>query len=95
MPWQRSHRESKEKLGVGDTCQTVARFGQACPNGATITNGSMKASMLYALSEAIEHGEKKQTTDATEHMMHAIMKLSQSVGLQIPEGVATGKTSTN
>jgi len=39
--------------------------------------------------------EKKQTTDATEHMMHAIMELSQSVGLQIPEGVATGKTSTN
>ena len=51
--------------------------------------------MLYALSEAIEHGEKKQTTDSTEHMMHAIMKLSQSVGLQISEGVATGKTSTN
>lgn len=45
--------------------------------------------------EAIEHGEKQQTTDATEHMMHAIMKLSQSVGLQIPEGVATGRSATN
>ena len=45
--------------------------------------------------EAIEHGEKQQTVDATEHMMHAIMKLSQSVGLQIPEGVATGWSATN
>ena len=50
---------------------------------------------VYALGEAIEHGEKQQTTDATEHMMHAIMNLSQSAGLQMPEGVATGKTSTN
>jgi hypothetical protein len=50
---------------------------------------------VYALGEAIEHGQKQQTTDATEHMMHAIMKLSQSAGLQIPEGVATGKTSIN
>jgi len=48
---------------------------------------------VYALGEAIEHGEKQQTTDATEHMMHAILKLSQSAGLQIPGGVAVGKTS--
>jgi sporulation protein YlmC with PRC-barrel domain len=48
---------------------------------------------VYALGEAIEHAEKQQTTDATEHMKHAIMKLSQSAGLQIPDGVATGKTS--
>ncbi|HWG97262.1 MAG TPA: small metal-binding protein SmbP [Nitrospira sp.] len=33
---------------------------------------------VYALGEAIEHGQKQQTADATEHMMHAIMKLSQS-----------------
>ncbi len=50
---------------------------------------------VYALGEAIEHGQKQQTTDATEHMMHAVMKLSQSAGLQIPEGVPTGKTSTD
>lgn len=48
---------------------------------------------VYALGEAIEHGEKQQTIDATEHMMHAIMKLSQSAGLQIPDGVATGQSS--
>lgn len=48
---------------------------------------------VYALGEAIEHGQKKQTEDATEHMMHAIMKLSQSAGLQIPKGVATGRIS--
>ncbi|MGE0468324.1 MAG: small metal-binding protein SmbP [Nitrospira sp.] len=47
---------------------------------------------VYALGDAIEHGQKKQTTDATEHMMHAIMKLSQAAGLQIPQGVATGRT---
>lgn len=50
---------------------------------------------VYALGEAIEHGEKQQASDATEHMMHAIMKLSQSAGLQIPEGVATGRSATN
>jgi sporulation protein YlmC with PRC-barrel domain len=50
---------------------------------------------VYALGEAIEHGDKKQTTDATEHMMHAIMKLSQSAGLQIPDGVPTGRSSAN
>ncbi|NGZ94635.1 MAG: hypothetical protein CV089_00630 [Nitrospira sp. WS110] len=48
---------------------------------------------VYALGDAIEHGQKKQTEDATEHMMHAIMKLSQSAGLQIPKGVATGRIS--
>jgi sporulation protein YlmC with PRC-barrel domain len=50
---------------------------------------------VYALGEAIEHGEKQQTADATEHMMHAIMKLSQSAGLQIPDGVATGRSAVN
>jgi hypothetical protein len=41
---------------------------------------------VYALGEAIEHGQKQQTKDATEHVMHAIMKLSQSADLQVPEG---------
>jgi sporulation protein YlmC with PRC-barrel domain len=50
---------------------------------------------VYALGEAIEHGEKQQATDATEHMMHAIMKLSQSAGLQIPEGVTTGRPAAD
>ncbi len=50
---------------------------------------------VYALGEAIEHGEKQQTADATEHMMHAIMKLSQSAELQIPDGIATGRSITN
>jgi hypothetical protein len=40
---------------------------------------------VYALGEAIEHGEKQQTKDAREHVMHAIMKLSQSADLQLPE----------
>jgi hypothetical protein len=41
---------------------------------------------VYSLGEAIEHGQKKQTEDATEHVMRAIMKLSQAAGLQMPEG---------
>ena len=40
---------------------------------------------VYALGEAIEHGNKQETKDAREHVMHAIMKLSQSADLQIPE----------
>ncbi|HWF61465.1 MAG TPA: small metal-binding protein SmbP [Nitrospira sp.] len=50
---------------------------------------------VYALGEAIEHGEKQQTADATEHMIHAIMNLSRSAGLQIPEDVATGRSAVN
>ena len=44
----------------------------------------------YALGDAIEHagGDAK---DATEHVKRAIMKLSQSAGLQVPEGVPTGE----
>ena len=41
---------------------------------------------VYALGEAIKHGQKGETKDAREHMMHAIMKLSQAAGLQVPEG---------
>jgi hypothetical protein len=41
---------------------------------------------VYALGEAIEHGNKEETQDAREHVMHAIMKLSQSADVQIPEG---------
>ncbi|WP_447978288.1 small metal-binding protein SmbP [Candidatus Nitrospira bockiana] len=42
---------------------------------------------VYALGEAIEHGRQNETVDAREHVMHAIMKLSQAAGLQIPEGL--------
>jgi hypothetical protein len=45
--------------------------------------------------EAESSGKQGKAADATEHMMHAVMKFSQSAGLQTPEGVATGKTSTN
>ena len=41
---------------------------------------------VYELGEAIEHGQKQETKDAREHVMHAIMKLSQSADLQVPEG---------
>lgn len=40
---------------------------------------------VHELGEAIEHGRKKQTKDATEHMMRSIMRLSQAADLQIPE----------
>jgi hypothetical protein len=48
----------------------------------------------HALEEE-SSGKQGKAADATEHMMHAIMNLTQSAGLQMPEGVATGKTSTN
>lgn len=38
----------------------------------------------YELGEAIEHGRKQQTKDATEHMRHAIMRLSQAADIQMP-----------
>ncbi len=40
---------------------------------------------VYALGDAIEHGRKGETKDAREHIMHAIMKLSEAAGLQGPE----------
>jgi len=40
---------------------------------------------VYALGDAIEHADKS-VKDATEHIKRAIMKLSQSAGLQMPEG---------
>lgn len=40
---------------------------------------------VYALGEAIEHGRKGQIHDAREHALHAIMRLSQAAGLQIPD----------
>ncbi len=38
----------------------------------------------YELGEAIEHGQKQETKDATEHMRHAIMRLSQAADIQMP-----------
>ena len=48
---------------------------------------------VYALGEAIEHADT-HTHDAAEHIKRAIMKLSQSAGLQIPGGVPTGQSPT-
>lgn len=61
-----------------------AKEGQRAGHNQPLNDG------VYALGEAIEHADK-HTVDATEHIKHAIMKLSQSAGLQIPEGVPTGK----
>lgn len=58
----------------------VAKEAQRAGHNEPLNDG------VYALGEAIEHGKKKETKDATEHVMHAIMKLSQSADLQIPEG---------
>ncbi len=40
---------------------------------------------VYELGDAIEHGRKNHTEDATEHVRHAIMRLSQAANLQIPD----------
>lgn len=42
---------------------------------------------VHELGDAIEHANKKQLEDAREHVLHAIMRLSQAGGLQVPEGI--------
>lgn len=61
-----------------------AKEGQRAGHNQPLNDG------VYALGEAIEHADK-HPVDATEHIKRAIMKLSQSAGLQIPEGVPTGE----
>lgn len=56
-----------------------AKEGQRAGHNERLNDG------VYALGEAIEHAEKN-VKDATEHIKRAIMKLSQSAGLQMPEG---------
>lgn len=58
----------------------VAKQAQRAGNNERLNEG------VYALGEAIEHGRNQETKDAREHVMHAIMKLSQSADIQIPEG---------
>lgn len=88
--------ESSGKQGKAEALVTHARKSLDSAKRAQWSGHNERLNEgVYALGEAIEHGEKQQTSDATEHMMHAIMKLSQSAGLQTPGGVAPGKTSTN
>lgn len=47
---------------------------------------------VFSLGEAIEHGKKGDVKDATEHVMHAMMKLSQAAGMQMPEHGHAGAT---
>ncbi|OQW32264.1 MAG: hypothetical protein A4E19_19735 [Nitrospira sp. SG-bin1] len=88
--------ESAGKQGKPDALVTHAKKSLDAAKRAQRSGHNERLNEgVYALGEAIEHGEQRQTTDATEHMMHAIMKLSQSAGLQIPEGAGTGRTSAN
>lgn len=41
----------------------------------------------YALQDAIDHGKKGHAKDAADHIRHAIMRLSQAAGTQLPEGM--------
>jgi hypothetical protein len=59
---------------------SLAKQAQRAGNNERLNEG------VYALGEAIEHGRNQETKDAREHVMHAIMKLSQSADMQIPEG---------
>lgn len=88
--------ESAGKQGKPETLVTHAKKSLDSAKRAQRSGHNERLNEgVYALGEAIEHGQLQQTADATEHMMHAIMKLSQSAELQIPEGVPTGKTSTD
>jgi tetratricopeptide (TPR) repeat protein len=41
----------------------------------------------YALQDAIDHGKKGHAKDAADHLRHAMMRLSQAAGTQLPEGM--------
>lgn len=62
-----------------------AKEGQRVGHNERLNEG------VYALGEAIAHGRKDQTVDANQHVKYAIMKLSQSAGLQLPEGAPIGE----
>ncbi len=94
-----NHAMEAESAGKQGEAEALVTHGKKALDSAKRAQRSGHNERLnegvYALGEAIEHGQKQQTADATEYMMHAIMKLSQSTGLQIPEGVATGRSAVN
>jgi hypothetical protein len=64
-----------------------AKEGQRAGHNERLNEG------VHALGEAIEHGKNHEVQDATEHVKHAIMKLSQSAGLQMPQDERPGPSS--
>lgn len=66
---------------VGHAEKAMAKTKQAQSAGLNeYLNGG-----AHELGEAIEHGRKNHTKDATEHMRRAIMRLSQAADLQVPQ----------
>ena len=70
--------DSKALVSHAEKALEKAKQAQAAGLNEYLNEGT------YALGEAIEHGRKQETKDATEHMRHAIMRLSQAAGLQMP-----------
>lgn len=62
-----------------------AKEGQRVGHNERLNDG------VYALGDAIEHADHN-TDDATEHIKRAIMKLSQSANVQLPEGAQIADT---
>ena len=93
------HAREAEDAGQQGKAEALVTHARMALNKAKDAQGAGHNERLnegvYALGEAIEHGKKGQAKDATEHMMHAIMKLSQAAGLQMPgeEGKATSPGS--
>lgn len=72
------HGDAKALVGHAEQALSKAKHAQAAGLNDYLNEG------VYELGEAIEHGGKKQTADATEHVRHAIMRLSQAADLQLP-----------
>lgn len=73
------HGNSEKLVQYSQKALDLAKEAQRAGHNERLNEG------VYALGEAIEHGNKQETKDARDHVMHAIMKLSQSADLQIPE----------
>jgi len=73
------HGDSEKLVQYSKKALDLAKEAQRAGHNERLNEG------VYALGEAIEHGNKQETKDAREHVMHAIMKLSQSADLQIQE----------
>jgi putative cell wall-binding protein len=83
------HARAAEDAGEQSNAQVLVNHAQMALNKAKEAQKAGHNARLneavYALGEAIEHGRKGDVKDAREHMMHAIMRLSEAAGLQAPQ----------
>ena len=83
-------REAADAGKQGDA-QAVVKHAKAALNKAKEAQSAGLNEYLnegiHELGDVIEHANKKQIEDAHEHALHAIMRLSQAGGLQVPQDI--------